>query len=45
MIIDDYSDFLGARKAVDEYLGQLEVPIMLHRLDTCARLIVKPGEA
>jgi len=45
MIIDDYGDFLGARKAVDEYLAQLEVPIMLHRLDTCARLIVKPGEA
>lgn len=41
LIIDDYGHYRGARKAVDEYLDQLGQPVLLHRLDYAARLLVK----
>ncbi len=43
LIVDDYAQFLGAKKAVDEYFESQRVAVMLHRLDTCARLALKPG--
>ncbi|RLS58591.1 MAG: macrocin O-methyltransferase [Planctomycetota bacterium] len=41
LIIDDYGDWLGARKAVDEYLGEHQLPLLLHRVDDTARLALK----
>lgn len=43
LIIDDYGDWLGARKAVDEYIAEQRLPLFLHRVDDTARLAVKPG--
>ncbi len=40
VVIDDYGHFLGARKAVDEYLTSLTPPSpFLHRVDYTGRLI------
>lgn len=41
LIIDDYGDWLGARKAVDEYIVQHQLRLMLHRVDDTARIAVK----
>ena len=43
VIIDDYGDWVGARKACDEYFAQLETPYFLHRIDDTARLLIKPN--
>jgi hypothetical protein len=43
MIIDDYGLWRGARRAVDRYLQEQEAPIYLHRIDSAARLVVKPS--
>ena len=40
LIVDDYGHFRGARQAVDEYIERLGRPILLHRLDYSARLLV-----
>ena len=39
-IIDDYGEFVGAKQAVDEHLAALDVPVLLHRIDTTGRLLV-----
>jgi hypothetical protein len=40
MIIDDYGEWAGARKAVDEYFaGQ---PTWLHYVTQSVRLMIKP---
>jgi O-methyltransferase len=41
LILDDYGHWQGARKAVDEYLGQIPAPILLHRTDLAVRVGVK----
>ena len=41
LIIDDYGFWQGARKATDEFLSQLEDPLLLHRIDGTARAAVK----
>lgn len=33
LIIDDYGDWMGARKAVDEYLASHRVPMLLNRVN------------
>lgn len=43
MIIDDYGMWQGARQAVDRYLQEMGSPVYLHRIDSTARLVVKPG--
>ena len=43
IIIDDYGHFTGARKAVDEYFENVELPILFHRVDYTGRVAVKPG--
>lgn len=43
LLVDDYGHFLGARKAVDEYFEEQDIPVLLHRIDSSARLVVKPG--
>jgi hypothetical protein len=40
IIIDDYGDWVGARKAVDEYLDSIETPILLTRIDHTGRMAV-----
>jgi O-methyltransferase len=41
LIIDDYGHWEGARKAVDEYLSEYNVPILLNRIDYTGRIAVK----
>lgn len=42
LIIDDYGYWLGARKAVDEYLEENALPIFLNRIDNTGRIAVMP---
>jgi O-methyltransferase len=44
MIIDDYGYTAGTRKAVDEFLETWPEPLYLSRIDTCGRLVVRPGK-
>jgi hypothetical protein len=41
LIIDDYGHWLGARRAVDEYLVQNDVNLLLTRVDYTARMALK----
>jgi hypothetical protein len=40
-IIDDYGHWRGSRQAVDEYLAEQGLIVLMHRLDYSGRLIVK----
>jgi O-methyltransferase len=40
-IIDDYGHWKGSRQAVDEYLAEHGIRVLMHRLDHTGRLIVK----
>lgn len=42
LIIDDYAYWRGARQAVDEYVSENELPLLLVRIDHGARLAVRP---
>ena len=41
LIIDDYGDWVGARKAVDEYFAAHGLKPFLARIDTTGRVYVK----
>lgn len=41
LILDDYGHWLGARRAVDEYLGERNVPLFLQKIDYTGRYAVK----
>ncbi len=41
IIIDDYGFWKGSRKAVDEYLSENGIALMLHRMDATGRSAVK----
>jgi hypothetical protein len=41
LILDDYGHWLGARRAVDEYLREHNVPLFLQRIDYTGRYAVK----
>jgi hypothetical protein len=41
LIIDDYGDWEGARKATDEYFSQQDFPFLLNRIDHTGRIGVK----
>lgn len=43
LIIDDYAYWQGARKAVDEYVDENGLSLLLNRIDYTARLAVKPA--
>ena len=45
MIVDDYGYTEGTRKAVDDYFASYPDPVYFHRVDACARLMIKPGLA
>lgn len=42
LIVDDYGHWEGARRAVDEWFGTLERPVMLNRIDYTGRMAVLP---
>jgi len=42
LIIDDYGHWQGARRAVDEYMEQHQLVLLLSRIDYTARSAVKP---
>lgn len=41
VIFDDYGHFKGARKAVDEYIAEHKLPILLNRIDYSGRMAIK----
>ena len=41
LIIDDYGHWQGARKAVDEYIAEKNIPILLNRVDYTGRVAIK----
>jgi len=41
IIIDDYGYWKGAKKAVDEYFEENNIPILLNRIDTTGRIGIK----
>ena len=43
LILDDYGSWRGARDAVDEYLEEHRVPVLLQRLDKAGRMAIKIG--
>jgi O-methyltransferase len=43
LIIDDYGHWAGARKAVDQYLDERDIKLLLNRVDYTARIAVVPG--
>lgn len=42
VLLDDYGYWQGARQAVDEFIAENDVPLLLNRLDNTARIAVKP---
>jgi hypothetical protein len=41
LIVDDYGEFLGCRKAVDQYILEQDLPVLLQRIDPAGRLALK----
>lgn len=41
LIIDDYGHWKGARKAVDEYIPDKNIRILLNRIDYTGRIAIK----
>jgi O-methyltransferase len=42
LLLDDYGYWEGSRKAVDEYLAEHRIPLLLNRIDGSGRIAVKP---
>lgn len=42
LILDDYGHWEGARRAVDEFIEENALPILLNRIDFAGRIAVKP---
>ena len=45
LIVDDYGHFMGAKKAVDEYLDAIGGGVLLNRIDFTGRLAVMTADA
>ncbi len=43
LILDDYGYWQGARRAVDEYIAEKNVQLLLIRIDNTGRIALKPG--
>jgi hypothetical protein len=41
LLLDDYGHWEGQRTAVDEYLGEHKIPLLLNRLDYTGRVGIK----
>jgi O-methyltransferase len=44
LIIDDYGHWQGSRKAVDEYVREKQLKVLLQRIDYTGRLCIKPAD-
>ena len=44
LIVDDYGQFVGCKKAVDEYLAASGEHVLLQRIDFTGRLVIRPGD-
>lgn len=44
LIIDDYGHWAGARKAIDEYVQQHRIKILLNRIDETGRIAIKQND-
>jgi O-methyltransferase len=42
LVIDDYGDWGGARRAVDEYIAEHAIAVLLTRVDSTGRVAIKP---
>ena len=42
LILDDYGFWQGARRAVDEYLAENDLALLLNRIDNTGRIALKP---
>lgn len=42
LIIDDYGHWAGARSAVDQYVTENKLPLLLDRIDYSGRICIKP---
>jgi O-methyltransferase len=42
VFVDDYGHWMGCKKAVDEFLAALPVPVFLHRVTYTVRAFTKP---
>ena len=42
LLVDDYGHFMGSKRAVDEYLEQNRLAVLLNRIDFTGRLIIVP---
>jgi O-methyltransferase len=42
LIVDDYGYWRGVRQAVDEYVAENDLPLLLNRIDNSVRIAVKP---
>jgi O-methyltransferase len=43
LIIDDYGHWEGARRAVDQYFAEKNLPVLLNRIDYTGRIMIKPA--
>lgn len=43
LIIDDYGHWAGAKKAFDEFIADLPIRPLVHRIDYTARMVIKTG--
>jgi hypothetical protein len=41
LILDDYGYWKGAKKAIDEYISQNKIQILLNRIDDTCRIAIK----
>ena len=42
LIIDDYGHWQGCRQAVDQYLAENNIHLLLNRIDYTGRMAIKP---
>ena len=42
LIIDDYGHWAGCKKAIDEYIEENNICVLLNRIDNTGRISIKP---
>jgi hypothetical protein len=42
LLIDDYGLYMGAKQAVDEYIEDHDLGVLLNRIDDTGRLVLVP---
>ena len=42
LIVDDYGEWRGSRQAIDEYINDNNIPLLMNRIDYTCRIAVKP---